>query len=135
MTSPHLDLVRSIYADWERGDFSRTDWAHPDIEYVEVTEGPEPGTWTGLAEAAKTVGDRLSMWEDFAPRAEEFRQLDDERVLVLQSYRGRAKGSGVKLDDIAPEGAHLFEIRDGKVTRLVIYTDRNRAFADLGLQV
>ena len=41
--SANLDLVRSIYAAWERGDRSSVEWAHPEIEY-ELVGGPAPET-------------------------------------------------------------------------------------------
>jgi ketosteroid isomerase-like protein len=62
MASANLDLVRSIYADWERGDYS-TEWAHPEIEFV-IAAGPDPGNWTGLAAIAQAVRDRLAAWEE-----------------------------------------------------------------------
>ena len=79
--SANLDLVRSIYADWEHGDFSTADWAHPDIEYV-VADGPEPGTWSGVGEMAAAFRDLLGAWEDFRVRADEYREVDEGAVAV-----------------------------------------------------
>jgi ketosteroid isomerase-like protein len=131
--SENLDLVRSIYADWERGDYSSAEWADPEIEYLFV-DGPSPGSWTGLAEMAKALRDTLSAWEDIRVEADEFRDLDGERVLVLHHFSGRGKASGRELGQMRSQGAYLFYLRDGKVTKLVGYWERGRARADLGLE-
>jgi ketosteroid isomerase-like protein len=133
MASANLDLVRSIFAAWERGDYSATGWAHPEIEYV-IADGPAPGRWTGVAGMAASAREGLSAWEDFRHEPEEFRELDDERVLVLIRARGRGKASGVDLGNLRTAGASVFHVRDGKVTRRVVYYDHDRALADLGLK-
>ena len=125
--------MRSIYADWERGDFSRADWAHPEFEYV-VVGGPEPRSGTGLAGMADAMRGTLSAWEDYRIEAAECRELDDERVLVFTRASGRGKASGLDVGQIRAEGTDVFHIRQGKVTRLVLYPDRDRALADLGLK-
>ena len=131
--SANLDLVRSIYADWERGDFSRADWAHPQIEYVRA-DGPDPGTWTGLARMAEAARTYLDAWSDFRFVADECRELDDRRVLVLYHFFGRGKASGLELGRTRTQAAEVWHVHDGKVMKLVIYLDRDRALADLGLE-
>ena len=131
--SENLDLVRSIVADWERGDFTSAEWADDKIEFV-LPDGPDPGSWTGIAAMGDAWGRRLSAAESFCIEAEEFRELDDERVLVLTPVSGRSKTTGLDLGQMSRKGATLFHISDGKVTRLVPYFDCDRAFADLGLE-
>jgi ketosteroid isomerase-like protein len=131
--SANLDLARSILAAWDRGDFSSADWAHPEIKYVHP-DGPAPGAWTGVAQMAAAWRDWLTgAWEEFRVEADEYRELDDERVLVLVRYTARGESSGLELGQMSVKGAGLFHIRDGKVIRLVSYWDRELAFADLGL--
>src|SRR5438309_2210186 len=112
--SQNLDLVRSIIAAHERGDYSSANWAHPEIEYV-IADGPAPGAWRGLAGMAEGTRDIVSPWEGFRTQAEAFRELDDERVLVLTQMGGRAKTSGVDLAQVRSGGAMLWYLRGGKV--------------------
>ena len=130
--SENLDLVRSIYADWERGDFGSAGWADPDVELV-FADGPAPSKRTGLAGMADAWRDWLSAWEDWRVEADEYRELDDERVLVFIRQSGRGKTSGFEFGETGTREANLFHIRDGRVTRLVLYEDRDRALSDLGL--
>ena len=133
--SKNLDLVRSIYADWERGDFlSRADWAHPDIEFT-VADGPEPGSWNGLTAMADAFRAFLGAWQNYRYRAEGYRTLDGDRVLVLTRLEGRGKTSGMNIRELQGNlGALLFVFRSGRVKRLVVYWDRDRALAELGLE-
>ena len=129
MSSQNLDLVRSIYAAWEGGDYGAVEWADPEIEFV-IADGLEPGSGKGVEGMADRWRKALSAWDDLRVEAEGYRELDDERVLVLTRMRGRGKSSGV---EIVESRGSLFHVHDGMVTRLVLYWDRDRALADLGL--
>jgi hypothetical protein len=130
--SANLDLVRSIVAAWERGDFGGTDWADSEIEY-EIADGPSPGRWCGLAGMAEGVHGMFDPWDDIYLGAAEFRELSAERVLVIADLRGRGKASGLEVGQMRA-GAYIFDLRDGKVTRHVVYFDRDRAMTDLDLE-
>ena len=126
MSRENVELVRSIYAAWQRGDFSSADWAHPEIEYV-IADGPAPGSWTGLGGMAEGWRSVLDAFEGLRPEADEYRELDGERVLVLFHYGGRGKASGLEVGQIRAKVAQVVHLRDGKVTRSVFYFDRNTA--------
>ena len=129
MSGENVEVVRSIFGAWERGDFHSTEWAHPEIALI-IADGPTPGSWSGIAAMAATWSEALSAFEELHCEADEYRALDDERVLVLMHFSGRGKTSGVEVGDIQMKGANVFHVRGGKVTRLVLYWDRERAFAD-----
>jgi ketosteroid isomerase-like protein len=130
MASGNLDLVRSICEAWARGDWSSAEWADPEIEFY-VGDGLAPGTWKGQGEMSQAWRDFLRAWTDICFEPEEYREVDGDRVLVLNHFRGRGRMSGVEVGQVAADAACVFEVRDGKVTRLAAYIDREHALADL----
>jgi len=134
MSSANLDLVRSINVAHERGDFSSIEWADSDIVYV-IADGPSPGRWTGREAMVAGFRENLIGWKDFRTEADEYRELDEERVLVLTRSTAQGKAAGMVVGQMRTKGAALYHLGGGKVTRLVYYWDRERALADVGLRL
>jgi len=132
MASANVELVRSIGAAWERGDFRHSaQWAHPEIEFV-FADGPTPGSWKGLASMEQFFRDFVGAWERHRLLPEEYRELDGDRVLALGHAVGQGKRSELDLAQVRTAGATLVHIREGKVTRLVVYSRWVRAGTNRG---
>ena len=128
MSEHDVEIVKGIYAEWERGDFSSNDWAHPEIEY----SIPEPSgkTHRGIAEMESAWINWAREWEDLSIRLTEIRDLGDE-VLSVHTFHGKGRSSGVPVDELP--GAGIWTFRDGKVLRYRGYTEVETAFADAGI--
>ena len=123
----NADLIRPIYEDWGRGNWRRSfDVYDPRMEWGWSSEFPGlAGVFEDTRDPNPRLHAWLSGWEDWRAEADEYLELGDY-VVVLASYHGRGKGSGV---EIHQEGAHVFELRDDKVVRLEIFASRHRALA------
>ena len=62
MPAANVDFVRSLYAAWERGDWSSIEWADSEIEFA-VADGPSPGTWRGVAGMVDGYRQVMNAWE------------------------------------------------------------------------
>jgi uncharacterized protein len=129
MAPSNIDLIRPIYDDWGRGHWrTRFEVYDPEMEWGWSSE------FLGLAGVFRDVRDPnprlkawLSGWEFWRAEADEFVELGDH-VVVLATYHGRGKGSGVEIRQL---GAHVFKLRDGKVIRLEIFASREKAIASV----
>ena len=134
MSQENVDLVRSIYANLGARRLQLLDWAHPEIDWTFAADGPSPSGGIGIAGMAQDWREYISPLEEFHHEVDEYVELDGGRVLVLQRLRGRGKTSGLDLGRMGSQemqGAILFHVSGGKVTRLVGYFHSERALADL----
>jgi uncharacterized protein len=125
MASGNADLIRPIYEEWGRGNWRPAfDVYHPEMEWGWSDEFPGlAGVFEDRRDPNPRLHAWLSEWDHWRAVAEEFLEIGDH-VVVLATYLGTGKGSGV---EIRQEGAHVFELRDGRVVRLEIFASRERA--------
>jgi ketosteroid isomerase-like protein len=127
MSEENVEKVRSTTNEWGQGNYSSVAWAHSEIELV----GADGSVTRGINEAGKQWAEFLEAWDDFATLAEEILEAGDDRVLALVRFQGRGRGSGTPLADFS--GAQLFTLREGKVVRLELFSQRDEALEAAGL--
>jgi GNAT superfamily N-acetyltransferase len=132
MAKENVEIVRSIYRGWDRGDYGSDSWAGPELEWTFV-DWFMLGSGKGIASLSRTWSDFLKTWEEFHNEAVDYRHVDGDRVLVLTRFWGRGRGSGLEIGESGSNGASLFQMQEEKVIRAAFYWSRDRALADLGL--
>jgi ketosteroid isomerase-like protein len=124
MSKENVEIVRRVYEGWSRGDFSESELFDPDVEF-EMVDWPHPAKSRGVDAMRETWLTTLAAWEDFRAKPDEVIDHGDN-ILVLNSISGRGRGSGA---DVSALTATLWTVENGRVVRLALYWDTERARA------
>ena len=128
--SANLDLVRSIFQAWAHGDIERVLSEHfePTVR-LDLSENVfNPAVYVGYEEIVRQRREVNDVWEVFEIEVERLFE-GDHAVVAFTHEHGRGGASGVEVDQ---DTAFLFRLRDGMVSEVRAYRDRDRALADLG---
>ena len=126
MSQENVDLVRTIYAEWQDGFGGLLD---PEIEWVNPPEAIETGTRRGIEAFAAAAN---SVTDTFESSRVDFDKLIDagEKVVVLGTLRGRGRGSGAEVER---RQGYVWTIRDGRAVRFEWFPEQRQALAAAGL--
>jgi ketosteroid isomerase-like protein len=130
MSEENVEIVRRVYAEWEKGNFSTTDAFDPRVRVAWVDPMLAQRAETiGLRETTRNMREFLDVYERLTATAERIVDAGDVVVAVV-SWHGSGKASGV---EFAVRHGSVWTISDGKVTRLVNYRDPAEALRAAGL--
>ena len=129
MSQENIDRLRSIYSEWEKGNFrAGAEVLAPDIVFEPMVDGHD--AYLGPAAVEEQMREFLAQWDDFRVEAEEFTARGDT-VLVTEHQSGKGKRSGVKAETTF---FAIWTFRDGLVVRVQWQSDRAKALEAAGLR-
>jgi ketosteroid isomerase-like protein len=128
MSETNLEVARRGYEAFSRGDFEwiATQMA-PEIVWHDASEIPGARRRAGIEEVRAFLESFPRIWDEPRFEPEELHAAGDT-VVALVRFSGRGRNSGA---EVSRELAHLFELRSGRVERVVTYFDREQAMLAL----
>ena len=146
MSQENVELVRGLLGPFEQGDIiplfrddvisaARTVAAAPfftsDFECVFVRADVGRAAYSGLDGLRAAWLDWLAPWASYHAGVDDVIDAGDGRVVVLTRDHACPKGTSAEVTFL---GAPVWEVRDGKVSRIEFYWDRAEGLAAAGLE-
>jgi ketosteroid isomerase-like protein len=130
MSQENVEIVKRLKTAFNEKDLDAfTELTTPDFEWTTAMMAVEGEVFWGR-EGIEAYFERMrEVWEEFQGIASEYRDLG-ERVLWIGRLEARGLGSGVPLS--APLDV-LYDLRDGKISRMHSYLDHGEALRAAGL--
>ena len=125
-----IQVLRELYAHWERGDFTYEEVFAEDYTWKAV-DAVESGEYTGIADIRAAWRAWLQAWDGFSIEAEEVLAGSDGRYVVMQLFRGKGKASGLESEE---RSASVATVRDGLIVRMEGYWDIDAALQAAGVE-
>ncbi len=125
MDPESLNLILAGFAAYERGDDAvLRELFAPDVEVHADREVLNSGTFHGWDGWKRWTAQWEEAWERMSYEPLDHFDFGEHLTVVPVRQRLTGRGSGV---EVVAENAFLFEVRDGKCTRVHLYPDTERA--------
>lgn len=125
--------INETYRIGDMGPWTRHVEAAFEAEVVLEARGGAftEGDWRGRAGAVQFVANAMEVLESMWLRADEVIDLGDELLVVLTTFGGHARHTGI---DVENSIASVFGMRAGKVESWRVYQSKEEALESIGQQ-
>jgi ketosteroid isomerase-like protein len=130
MSQENVDAVRSIYGEWENGNFrAGVDLYHSLVLFIPFPDFPAAEHYLGREGVREFMRGFLAAWTNLTMAAEDVIEVGDS-VVVTTRWRGVGKESGAQTEKRVFD---VWTFRGRTVTRVEFFLDRADALAAVGL--
>ena len=133
MSQANVEIVKRVIDGFNERDVDAIlQCVNPDLEWfpaIAVTLGGD--ALRGREGIESYVREITDTWREYRVVAQDFRVTGNEQVLVLSRVEARGAGSGGLVDE--PMG-QIYDLHDGKISRVRTYLDHGEALQAAGLE-
>jgi ketosteroid isomerase-like protein len=125
VSAENTELVREMYAAWDRGDMQAViDSCDPEVIIVQPPEIPDSKSYRGHPGVVEALEDWPSQWDRFEARLGEVIELDERHVISQNKQSVSARGMSMEQDVF-----FLHTVDNGLHVRVDMFLTREEAEA------